>query len=191
MLDNAKNSLMELIKKGELRIGDEIPFQLTEETEYVSYEEKNGFEDQTISTKQIKDTTLIFLGVENGKVKTVLSKPFGNLIFRGLTGKIHYSKELNNIAEKLLGNQKGVALARTINRNDVFMDQSTWENVWLNRTEFVWMDESSEKEWDDYVCKFYLTALCRGIPCLYPIYQSDGTTYTHSHSMCFILYLEV
>lgn len=122
MLDKAerKLTLKELVEQGKLEVGDIIPFKFTKEATYVSPCNKSGYDkSQKFTTKEIKNTKLVFLGIENGRIKTMLANPFGKFYFQTVEGHKNGTEELNNVSKAIFEGQRGVESARTLTVEDV------------------------------------------------------------------------
>lgn len=116
MLDKEDKKLT--LGERELAWGSIISFKLTKEATYTSKEAKNGHSDQKFSTKEIENTDLFFLGIENDRIKTMLAEPFGKFYLEGKEGYENGPKELDNISKAMFEGQRGVVSARSLTVED-------------------------------------------------------------------------
>ncbi len=93
--------LVDLYEEGIINIGDEIPYEHSEKT-YLSPLKKNGFRDQTFSTKGI-ELKWQAIGVEqmSGErcLKLIAKDPVFKFIMGGARGFVNGAEELNKISQ--------------------------------------------------------------------------------------------
>ena len=109
-----------LYEKGIIQLGDEIPYKHSEET-YLSPGERNGYNDQSFSTKDIKIKWQA-IGVEEVEgekcLKLLAQQPVFKLGLKGARGCVYGIEEINAISQ-LFATGKGAMKGKSITIEDV------------------------------------------------------------------------
>ena len=115
--------LVDLYEKGILELGDEIPYKHSEES-YVSPGERNGYKDQSFSSKDVKVRWQV-IGIEEVEqekcLKLIAKQPiyeFEEFVLKGAAGYVYGIEELNKISE-LFGRGRGALKGKSIAIEDV------------------------------------------------------------------------
>ncbi len=114
--------LVDLYEEGILKLGDEIPYKYSEES-YLSPEERNGYGDQSFSTKDV-EMKWQAIGVEEIEgekcLKLIAKKPIYEFEFmlKGAEGCVYGIEELNKISQ-LFAIGRGALQGKSITIEDV------------------------------------------------------------------------
>lgn len=112
--------LADLYEEGILELGDEIPYKHSEES-YLSPKGRNGYDDQSFSTKDV-EMKWQAIGVEeiSGEkcLKLIARKTIYEFFLRGAEGCVYGTEELNKIS-KLFATGRGALRGKSITMEDV------------------------------------------------------------------------
>lgn len=112
--------LTNLYEEGIIKFGDEIPYKHSEET-YLSPEGRNGYEDQSFSTKDV-EMKWQAIGVEEIEgekcLKLLAQQPVFKLYLKGARGYIYGKEELHTISQ-LFATGSGSLKGRSMTIEDV------------------------------------------------------------------------
>ena len=111
-----KETLKELVEKGELSLGKTIRLKRDSIKEILSRRKENGYKDQKFSNKEIDFFEWIYVGSENGYAEFILKLDLNNskyfdLFLKGARGYLNKSTELNKIS--LIAKTSGVEVRST------------------------------------------------------------------------------
>ena len=108
--------LTDLYEKGLIELGDEIPYKHSEES-YLSPKERNGYDDQSFSTKDV-EMKWQAIGVEKKCLKLLAKRPVLKLCLQGARGCVYGMEELNAIS-RLFATGIGALEGKSITIEDV------------------------------------------------------------------------